>query len=110
MSLKPPEFAEEVEKEESCDDGDAADPLGAVRGFLEGQAFKVHAVDTGYGECWKDDGTEDGEDLHDFVGAVGDGREIDVEGVVKQVALGFYGVEQAGDVVVGVADVGLVVG
>src|ERR1700755_849995 len=104
MTLKPPEFAEEVEKEESCDGGDAADPLGAIGGFLEGQAFEVHAVDAGDGECWKDDGAEDGEHLHDFVGAVGDGREVDVEGVVEEVALGLYGVEQAGDVVVGVAD------
>ena len=56
------------------------------------------------------DRAEDGEDLHDFVGAVGDGGEVDVEGVVEEVALGFYGVEEAGDVVVGVADVGLVVG
>ena len=82
----------------------------AVGGVLERQAFEVHAVDAGDGERGNGDGAEDGEDLHDFVGAVGDRGEIDVEGVVEQVALGFDGVEETGDVVVGVADVGLVVG
>ena len=82
----------------------------AVGGVLKGQALEVHAVDAGDGECGNRDGAEDGEDLHDLVGAVGDRGEVDVEGVVEEVALGFDRVEEAGDVVVGVADVGLVVG
>ena len=107
--LEPLQFAEDVEKEEGGDDGDAADPLGAVGGVLEGQALEIHAVDAGDGESWQDDGAEDGENLHDFVGAVGYRGEVDVEGVVEEVALGFDGVKQTGDVVVGVANVGLVV-
>jgi len=108
--LKPLQFAEEVEEQESGEDGDATDPLAAVGGFLEGQALEVHAVDAGDDECGDRDGAEDGEDLHDFVGAVGYRGEVDVEGVVEEVALGFDRVKQAGDVVVSVADVRLVVG
>ena len=107
---EPLQFAEDVEEEEGGDDGDATDPLGAVGRFLEGQTFEVHAVDAGDGESRDGDGTEDGEHLHDFVGAIGDGRQVDIEGVVEEIALGFDGVEEACDVVVGIADVGLVVG
>ncbi len=81
-----------------------------MRGVLEGQALEVHAVDAGDGEHWNGDGAKDGENLHDFVGAVGDGGEVDVEGVVEEIALGFDGVEQTGDVVVGVAEIGLMLG
>ena len=79
-------------------------------GVLEGQALEVHAVDTGDGKRRNRDRAEDGKNFHDLVGAVGDGGEIDVEGVVEEVALGVDGVEESSDVVVGVADVELVLG
>jgi hypothetical protein len=81
-----------------------------MRRFFKWQSFEIHPVDTGDSEGRQSDGTEDGEDLHYLVGAVGDGGSVDVESVVEQVALGFNRVEKAGDVVVGVSDVELVVG
>ena len=48
--LEPLQFAEEVEEDDGGEDGDAADPLGAIGGVLEGQALEVHAVDAGDGE------------------------------------------------------------
>jgi hypothetical protein len=110
LNLEPLEFAEDKKQGDGGEDEDAAYPLGSVRRIFKGKALEVHAVDAGDGQGGNRNGTEDGEDLHDFVGAVGDGREIDVEGVVEEVALGFDGVKQPGDVVVGVADVGLVIG
>ena len=78
--------------------------------LFKGQALQVHAVDARDGDSGQRDGAEHGEDLHHLVGAVGDRREIDVEGVVEQVALGFDRVEQTGDVVVDIADIGLMLG
>ena len=89
VALEPLQFAEDVEEEEGGDDGDAADPLGAVGGVLEGQALEIHAVDAGDAERRQGDGAKDCQDLHDFIGAVGDRGEIDVEGVVEEVALSF---------------------
>jgi hypothetical protein len=56
-ALEPLQFAEDVEEEGGGEDGDAADPLGAVGGFLKGQALEVHAVDAGDGERWDGDGS-----------------------------------------------------
>jgi hypothetical protein len=109
-ALEPLQLAEDVEEDGGGDEGDAADPFGSVRGVFEGKAFEVHAVDAGDGQHREGDGAEDGEDLHDLVGAVGDRGEIDIEGVVEEVALSFDRVEKAGDVVVGVADVRLTLG
>ncbi len=74
----------------------------------EGEAFDVDAVDAADDEGGEGYGGEHGEDFHDFGGAVGGAGEVDVEGVVEQVALGFDGVEEAGEVVVEVAEVELV--
>src|SRR2546427_9412240 len=47
----------------------------------------------------------DGQHLHDFVGAIGDGGKIDIERAGQQVAMGFYQVHGAHQVVVYVAEV-----
>jgi len=108
-ALEPVQLTEDVEEDCGSDDGDAGDPLGSVGRVFEREPLEVHAVDARDGECGKGDGAQDGEDLHDLIGAVRDGREINIEGVVEEVTLGFDRVQQPRDVIVGVADVGLVV-
>src|SRR6185437_16473814 len=60
------------------------------------------------GEGGQGDGAEDREYLHYFVGAIGDARQVDVERVVEQIALGLHRVEQARHMIVDIADIRLV--
>src|SRR5213079_61482 len=47
------------------------------------------------------------QDFHYLVGAIGHGREVDIEGSCEQIAVGFYQIHSAYQVVVHVAKIGV---
>ena len=81
-----------------------------MRRILKRQALQVHAVDPADRNGRQRDGAQHREHLHHLVGAVRDGRQVDVQRVVHQIALRLHRVQQAHHMVVDVADIGLVLG